>query len=162
MFFYSLSGIAILSAASVLACNNPVKSALSLVVHLFTIAFLYFNLEAYMLGVTQIMVYVGAIMVLFLFVLMLLDPTIKQINKTSAFCFQNVASVAILVFLCIITILSLEPIFYDIYLKESQDFGTPQTLGLTLFSKYIIPFEIASVLLLVGVVGSILLARRKS
>ena len=160
-FFSIIAGVAALAAVGVVAFPSAVRSALCLVVNFFMLAFLYFTLNCEMLGITQIVVYTGAIMVLFLFVIMLLNLGAPQAlferrdlkwAGGSVFGFALFALVGSQVF---------KPMLDVTQVKAAPTFGSPQSVGLTLFSQYLYPFEIVSVLLLIGIVGSILLAKRR-
>ncbi|HRJ26801.1 MAG TPA: NADH-quinone oxidoreductase subunit J [Fimbriimonadaceae bacterium] len=160
--FLILAGIAAISAIGVVALNSPVRSALVLVVNFFVLAFLYFSLGAQLLGITQILVYAGAIMVLFLFVIMLLNLG----NTNSAI--QKKDGKPLIGIICGIGLFGL--IASQIILPmgprgqtagAAPGYGSPQAVGYTLFTNYAWAFEITSILLLVGIVGSILLAKRR-
>jgi len=159
--FLVLATLAVLGAAGVVFLNNPVRAAISLVLNFFVLGFIYFMLGSQLLGISQIMVYAGAIMVLFLFVIMMLKldtgsnaPTDHDSKRLLAVVF------GLAMFLAIGASLLLP-------MKEYTGAGTvgalgmPQAIGKTLFTTYVWPFEIASVLLLIGIVGSIMLAKRK-
>ena len=159
--FWLLATIAGLSAIGVVALDNPVRSALALVVNFFTLSFLYFSLNAQLLGITQIMVYAGAIMVLFLFVIMLLNlGSGAQLVKKKDYKPVLGVIVGFGLFLIIYQRM-IAPL--KVYASPMADakFGTPQAIGNTLFTNYVWPFEVASILLLVGIVGAILLAKRR-
>lgn len=159
--FWVLAVIAMASAIGVVAFQNPVRSALSLVVNFFVLAFMYFTLNAQLLGITQIMVYAGAIMVLFLFVIMLLNLAAPQAAREKRD-IKPIVGVALGITLFALVfaqvILPLQTVTEP---AAPASFGTPQAVGRTLFSMYVWPFEMASILLLVGIVGSILLAKRR-
>lgn len=162
ILFAMLAGLAAITAVGVVAFGNAVRSALCLVLNFFTLALLYFTLNAELLGVTQVIVYTGAIMVLFLFVIMLLNlgaPAALEerpdiVKKTLGFLFGGalfgvVASQVVL------------PFVERRQTEAPIGFGTPPFLGRALFTSYVWPFEMASILLVIGIVGSILLAKRK-
>lgn len=160
--FGALAGIAALSAVGVVACTNAIRSALCLVLNFFTLAFLYFTLNAEMLGITQIIVYTGAIMVLFLFVIMLLNLGAPQmLREPPDYLKKGMAGLLGLVLFGMIASQVLLPLKDFIHTSSPEDFGSPQALGRVLFTTYVWPFEVASILLLIGIVGSILLAKRK-
>jgi NADH-quinone oxidoreductase subunit J len=156
----SVGGLAALLSIGVVAFNNPVRSALCLVANFFLLAVLYMTLRAELLGITQVVVYTGAIMVLFVFVIMLLNlgvpgPTEKFDLKKPIGALMGLGMFAMLASQLLPGMLKVtEPLARD-------DFGRPETIGRTLFSQYALPFEAVSVLLLIGIVGSILLAKRK-
>lgn len=161
LVFLGLGGLAALAALGVVALNNPVRSALALIVNFFVLAFIYFTLGAQMLGITQILVYTGAIMVLFLFVIMLLNlaaPTMQEQKKDRKVVLGIGLGVGLLGILMTQVVMPhgiiSTPLANDAY-------GTPQAIGKTLFTNYAWPFEVTSILLLVGIVGSIMLAKRR-
>ena len=166
--------------------RNPVRSALCLVLNFFVLAFVYFTLGAQLLGITQIMVYAGAIMVLFLFVIMMLQLHHGQKDEEKRDWKAPVAwgfglAMGAVIFSKVITPFSdsvKEPPMVAVtrttatpgpggsvatlpVLQSMDDLGKPQAVGAVLFSTYSWPFEVTSVLLLIGVVGSILLAKRR-
>lgn len=159
--FALLAVVAVLSAVGVVAFGNPIRSALCLVINFFTLAFLYFMLKAELLGITQIVVYTGAIMVLFLFVIMLLNlgaPGALWESRDLKRLGAGIFGVALLVLVVYQVVLPLQG--HEVT-HTMETYGSPQAVGRTLFTLYVWPFEMASILLLVGIVGSILLAKRK-
>lgn len=161
MIFGALAGVAVLTAIGVVAFGSPVRSALCLVVNFFTLAFLYFRLNSELLGIVQILVYTGAIMVLFLFVIMLLHlggPSALRESRDLKRLLGGAFGLALLGVLMSQVILPLQKTQHG---NAANDFGAPQNIGHVLFTTYAWPFEVASILLLIGVVGSILLAKRK-
>lgn len=162
MIFGAMAGIACLAAVGVVAFNNPVRSALCLVVNFFVLAFIYFALNAQLLGITQILVYTGAIMVLFLFVIMLLNLGAPQAlmekrdSKPILGVVVGAGMAGLIAFQVLYPMMAI-----DAAPRAANDFGTPENIGRTLFTTYVLPFELASVLLLVGIVGAILLAKRR-
>ncbi len=161
LVFIMLAGIAMLASVGVVAFNNPVRSALSLVVNFFVLAFIYFTLGAQLLGITQILVYTGAIMVLFLFVIMLLNLGSESARERFNDKRPIVALLLGLAAFIMIAVQVLLPLAKVGAPRSDAAFGTPQAIGKVLFTNYAYPFEIASVLLLVGIVGSIMLAKRR-
>jgi NADH-quinone oxidoreductase subunit J len=160
--FYVLAVLLIAASLSVILARSAVYSALALVAALFLMAVLFLGLSAPMVGVLQVLVYAGAIMVLFLFVIMLLNP--GAVEKRSFLAWGLTSTVAALLALELIAIML--P-----YQREAggfggrpvkEDFGSPESLGLSLFNDYVLPFEVASVLLLVAIVGAVVLAKRES
>jgi NADH-quinone oxidoreductase subunit J len=159
--FVILGAIALLSAIGVVAFQSPVRCALSLVLTFFTLALLYFNLGAQLLGISQIMVYAGAIMVLFLFVIMMLklggqDRQPEKTDKRLLIAIPLAVAVA-----AVLLVKFIQPLTEVPVTPISAEYGKPQSIGPVLFTTYVWPFEIASVLLLVGVVGSIMLAKKR-
>lgn len=160
-FFSVIAGVAALAAIGVVAFPNAVRSALCLVVNFFMLAFLYFTLNCEMLGITQVVVYTGAIMVLFLFVIMLLNLGAPQVLLERRDLKWIGGGIFGLALLGVVGSQVIPPLMQVTEVRAASDFGSPQNVGLTLFSDYLFPFEVVSILLLVGIVGSILLAKRR-
>lgn len=159
--FLMLGGLAAMAAVGVVIFNNAVRSALCLVVNFFVLAFLYFTLNVEMLGITQIVVYTGAIMVLFLFVIMLLNLGAPQALEEKRDPKKIVGGALGLGLFAVIASQIVIPLLKVTEPRSANNFGSPEAVGRTLFTGYLYPFEIASVLLLIGIVGSILLAKRR-
>jgi NADH-quinone oxidoreductase subunit J len=160
-FFSIIAGVAALAAVGVVAFPNAVRSALCLVVNFFMLAFLYFTLNCEMLGITQVVVYTGAIMVLFLFVIMLLNLGAPQALFERRDLKWLGGGVFGLGLFALVATQLIAPLQSVTEVKAETTFGSPQSVGLTLFTDYLYPFEIVSILLLIGIVGSILLAKRR-
>jgi NADH-quinone oxidoreductase subunit J len=158
ILFAVLALIAILSALLVITTPAPVISALYLVVSLFSLAGLYVILAAPFVAAIQIIVYAGAVLILILFVIMLLN--LKQIEERIAIAWQVtgvvVATVVLVVsFLAIMGSSSLMPSKPD-----AAGFGKVADVGSILFTKYLYAFEVVSVLLLLAVIGSVAMIRK--
>ena len=158
--FIGIAVIAIATAVSVIASRNAVYSALFLVLNFITIASLYLLLNAAFIAMVQVTVYAGAIMVLFLFVIMLLGE--EREEPSSRLKWQ--APTAFLMSLALLILFVAALIQGDMGLQQalaqvSEGFGSPASVGRLLFSEYLIPFEVTSVLLLVAMVGAIVLTR---
>lgn len=152
---------AALGATGVVAFGDkPVRSALSLVLNFFVLGILYFMLGAQLLGITQVMVYAGAIMVLFLFVIMVLQLQSQRAKEQP----EHRWPFAVAGGIAFAAVLAFFYLSYDLAPASNpvdESFGRPQAVGTYLFTQYALPFEVASVLLLVGIVGSVLLAKRR-
>lgn len=163
--FLILAAIAIVSAFGVIFNKNVVHSALSLLVNFCTIAVLYFTLNAQFLGIAQILVYAGAIVVLFLFVVMLLgaevgEPISSWING------RNIFLVALgLILLTIVGTAVFENSVNgaqgDLTQESVAQYGQTQVIAASLFTDYLLPFQLVAVLLSVGVVGVVWLAQHQ-
>ncbi len=168
ILFWTFALISVGSALLVVANTNPVRSALFLVVNFFVLAVFYFTLGAEFIGAVQIIVYAGAIMVLFLFVIMLLNLGAPEALKERGKLGPAPAIVMALVFLSLIGGVGainsgLRPVSPRAA-AFMQTGGTPEKIGASLFDPnlpWLFPFEITSFLLLIGVVGAIILAKRK-
>src|SRR5437868_10957535 len=152
-FFSIIGGVAALAAIGVVAFPNAVRSALCLVVNFFMLAFLYFTLNCEMLGISQIVVYTGAIMVLFLFVIMLLNLGAPQALFERRDLKWIGGGIFGLALMAVVGTQVMKPMMDITRVRAEPTFGSPQQVGLTLFSDYLYPFEIVSVLLLIGIVG---------
>jgi NADH-quinone oxidoreductase subunit J len=160
-FFYLLATLAIVSAILVITRKNAVHSALSLIVTLLSLAGLYLMLYAPFVAGVQIVLYAGGIMVLFLFVIMLVN--LDRAAKEEQFNHQwHIGILASLV---------LGGLFLFVYMKGKAIFPAnavtmneptnTQQVGLALFQSYLLPFEIASLLLLVAIVGAVVMAKKR-
>ena len=158
ILFYVLASLLVISSLLVVFQRNVVHSAMALVAALFLIAMFFLMLHAPMVGVLQVLVYAGAIMVLFLFVIMFLNPTALEQRRGVWWGFGTVAALllaGVLVGLMANSELSADP------MAATEQFGSPELLAKSLFAEFVLPFEIASVLLLVAIVGAVVLAKRE-
>ena len=158
IIFFIVAGLLIVSSILVVFQRNVVHSPIALVAALFLIAVLFLSLHAPMVGVLQILVYAGAIMVLFLFVIMLLNPVGLEQRRNLWWVAGSVSG--------LLLIAMLAPVLFN--LEFAQDpivatelFGSPEELARSLFTDFVLPFEIASVLLLVAIIGAVVLAKRE-
>jgi NADH-quinone oxidoreductase subunit J len=142
--------------------KNPVHSVLYLVVTFFAIAGHYFLVNAQFLGVVHIIVYAGAIMVLFLYVIMMLNLN-KEVEpiKNSTQKFIAVISGGLLSLVLIASTRSTEIAIAGKNVVNREGIGFVENLGKTLFNEYLLPFELASVLLLSAMVGAIFLSKKE-
>lgn len=153
--------IAILSALGMLFSRNSVYSALFLVLNFATVAVFYLLLGAPFIAVAQVTVYAGAIMVLFIFVIMLLGT--EELPESHDLPWQK-AMAAFLAFLLLVEgiyLISTQKAAGIINNAPVESTGSPQAIGDLLFSNYLLPFEVTSILLLVAMVGAILLTGNK-
>lgn len=158
--FYFVAFLSIFFALMTIFTKNPVHSVLYLVITFFTFTVHYVMLNAQFLAVVNFIVYLGAIMVLFLFVLMLLN-----LNKESEPMKSNLVKVmGVVAGLCLLTTLigslNLIESSNPVVLKN-PDIGLVETLGKVLFKEFLLPFEISSILLLTAMVGAVLLAKNE-
>lgn len=162
ILFLVLAVITVASALGMLFSHNAVYSALYLIVNFCSVALLFLLLNAPFIAIVQITVYAGAIMVLFLFVIMLLGAESTEENSTLVWQ-KPVAMILGVVLLVEAGYLLLEKIGI-IRISESiaTPFGSPVAVGDVLFSSYLLPFEITSVLLLVGIIGAIVLTKSEN
>ena len=158
--FYLFAALTLLCALLVVVnpfSRNPVTSAMFLVLTIASLAGIFILLDAYFLAAVQVLVYAGAVIVLFLFVIMLLDLKEEQRRRIRRFgCIAGAIAVA-----------AITAVFTRTFLRSPFPSATAATapgatrpLGELLFSQYLLPFEIVSVLLLVAMIGAILLSKK--
>jgi len=161
LVFYFLASILLFAGFRVVTARHPVHAALFLVLSFFTGAGLWLLLEAEFLAITLVLVYIGAVMVLFLFVVMMLDINLTELRKG----FWNYLPAGLLV----AGLMVLEMVMVlggaDLGLAEPAplpaDYSNTKELGRLLYTVYVYPFELAAVLLLVAMVAAIALTHRK-
>lgn len=156
--FAVLAVFILASALGVILAHNPVRSALSLVLTLFFLAVLYLFLDAHMVGTLQVIVYTGAIMVLFLFVIMLLN---LQADPEESSAVTTLSAAGGLCALFVGLLIYLVGNVHNVAEPAREGFGSIQSVAEALFLKLMLPFEITSVLMLVAIIGAVVLAKRK-
>jgi NADH-quinone oxidoreductase subunit J len=160
--FYPLAGLAVILASSVVLARSPVRSAMGLVGVLFLLAVMFAFLQAHLLAALQIIVYASAVMVLFLFVITLLnleaDHGVRDKPRLTMVGFAAGAVVAA----GMVKAIAAAPLLASRQVELPEDFGTTVVLARQLFNEYLVAFELTSILLLVAVVGSVVLARRSA
>jgi NADH-quinone oxidoreductase subunit J len=161
IIFCILGAVTIATAFLTIFSRNPIHSALYLVICFFTIAGHYLLLNSQFLAIVHIIVYSGAIMILFLFTIMLMNlnkenevhkPRITRLGAIVSFCLISV--VLILVFV------NSKPIIGE-YISTGEDYQSIKVLGKVLLNEYMVPFEFASILLLVAMIGTVLLSKKE-
>ena len=163
LMFFFLATVAVAAALGMLIARSPVTSALWLVLNLFCVAGLYLTLNASFIGVIQILVYAGAIMVLFLFVIMLLNlsalPEMEEINwaGVGGFILGMVVLSQLLYVVALEFDLGVEPVAAE----AAAETGAAASLGEILFTRYALHVEVAGILLLAATVGAVMMAQRK-
>jgi len=163
IFFTIVAAAAILFSLLVITCKNPINSALSLVMTFFCLATFYVMLDAPFMAAIQVIVYAGAIMVLIIFVIMLLNVRTESGRRTTHALFIGGATGVFLLF----------QTFY--FLNRStltgakgtvdpamiQQAGHTELIGTAMFTEFLLPFEAASILLLAAIVGAVVLSKKK-
>ena len=165
VIFYVFAFIAVVCALLVILQKNPIYSAVFLIVTLFSVAVLFLLLNAQFVAAVQVLVYAGAIMILFLFAIMLLN--IKYEEK--AFSKLTILKVSVIFITLILFIEFIYMIFIrkglgiagDMTPEKIAEAGNVELIGKILFTKYLFPFEAASLVLLVAMIGVIVLAKKK-
>lgn len=163
IFTYALSIVFVASALMVITRRNPVFATLYLILNFFCLAGIYLTLHAQFIAVIQVLVYAGAIMVLFLFVIMLLNLGDEQ-RLTEKMSARKIfaAGLSFGLLMEVIYIVG----FFDVGLppgdlQKGIDIGTVEYIGKQLFTTYLFPFEVTSILLLAAIVGAVVLAKKK-
>ncbi|RMH06519.1 MAG: NADH-quinone oxidoreductase subunit J [Nitrospirae bacterium] len=162
LIFFYFAGIIVLTATLVVALRNPVYSALSLLVMFFHVAGLYVTLHAEFLAAIQIIIYAGAILVLYLFVVMLLN-----LKREERFHQQTLtaALLGLVLFGEAVLLLASRPLRLSSMSASSEPnvasaVGNTESIGELLYSTYLFPFEVASLILLVAMIGAVILSKK--
>ena len=161
--FYSLGAVSVGSALMMVTRRSPVMSALYLILNFFALGGLYLSLHAQFIAFIQILVYAGAIMVLFVFVIMLLNlGDEKKLNEK--FSWKKIVGAGLsfgvlmeLIFVFAYSKANLPPSQFE----KATEIGTVENIGMQLFTTFLFPFEVTSVLLLAAIVGAVVLAKKK-
>ena len=163
ILFFVLATVAIAAGLGCIISRNPVTSALWLILNLFCIAGIYLTLNAQFIAVIQVLVYAGAIMVLFLFVIMLLNlaalPQLQDFDWRKGLGF--ILAMGVLGQFTYLVAQGLGVVPETVLPEATVLNGSPETLGLVLFTEYLLPFEVIGVLLLVATIGAVLIAARR-
>ena len=162
--FYTFATVTVLAALGVILVRNPVHAVLSLVLTFFSAAMLWLLLQAEFLGVVLVLVYIGAVMVLFLFVVMMLDVNTAPLRE--GFVRHLPLTFAVVILMAVEMVMLIGRKRFGIGLSETDPALAAgktnlQWIGETLFSRYILPFEIAAVILTVALVVAVLLTLRR-
>jgi NADH-quinone oxidoreductase subunit J len=161
LLFIFLSALAIGSALMVITRKNPVHSVLYLIVTFFAISGHYILLNAQFLAIVNIIVYAGAIMVLFLFVVMLMNLNIAaEPQKNKLMQFAGVLSGGSLFLVLIAALLKTKAVTGAVEM-QTGDYGLIKNLGKVLFNDYVLPFEISSVLFLSAMIGAVVISKKE-
>ena len=164
LIFYFFSAILLFAAFRVITARNPVHSAMFLVLAFFTAAGLWVMLEAEFLAITLVLVYVGAVMVLFLFVVMMLDINLERLREGFWDYLPLAAIVALLMVVEMVIVLGGKHFGLNMVAAPTPHgpgYSNTKELGMLLYTQYVYPFEIAAVILLVAIVAAIVLTMRR-
>ncbi len=162
--FYVFAAILLIAAARVITARNPVHAALFLVLAFFTAAAIWLLLRAEFLAITLVLVYVGAVMVLFLFVVMMLDINLDRLREGFWHHLPLALAVAVVMLVEMIVVLS-RPYFGTVSLPVPGDpgggYSNTKEIGRVVYTEYIYPFELSAALLLVAIIAAIALTLRR-
>ncbi|MDR6840414.1 NADH-quinone oxidoreductase subunit J [Pseudoxanthomonas sacheonensis] len=163
--FYVFAAVAVVAAGGVISVRNPVHAVLCLILTFFSIACIWLLVGAEFLGVALILVYVGAVMVLFLFVVMMLDIDIVKIREGWVRYLPVGLLVAVVMLLEILALIGFKAKLVTPYAANAAsaaaDVSNTAWLARTLFTKFLLPFEFAAVILTVAVIAAVMLTLRK-
>ncbi len=159
--FYTLSAILLLAGLRVITARNPVHAALALVLAFFTAAGLWMLLQAEFLAITLVLVYIGAVMVLFLFVVMMLDINLEEMRKGFWSYLPAGLLVGGLMVVEMAMVLGGKDFGLVAPLPKAADYSNTKELGRLLYTDYVYPFELAAVVLVVAMIAAIVLTHRK-
>jgi len=159
--FYILSAITLATAFLTILSKNPIHSAIYLVLCFFSIAGHYLMFNAQFLAIVHVIVYSGAIMILMLFTIMLMNLNKEdEKNKSVLTRIAAVVSFCLVAFVLLATFIKAQPVITE-YKVSGQDYQSIKVLGQVLLNEYMVPFEFASVLLLVSMIGAVLLSKKE-
>ncbi len=158
--FYTLAAILLFASIRVITTRNPVYAALHLVLVFFTAAGIWLLLEAEFLAIALVLVYVGAVMVLFLFVVMMLDINLDKLREGFWDYLPMAGTIGLLMAVEMVMILSGKYFTPTTVASKPADYSNAAELGRVLYTDYLLPFELASVVLLVAIIAAIVLTLR--
>ena len=164
LVFYIFAIVTVLAALAVITVRNPVHAALFLVLTFFSSAFIWMLLEAEFLAITLVLVYVGAVMVLFLFVVMMLDINIARLREGFIQFLPIGIALALVMFGLIYYVVSGDQFSLEAMAKpaaKAAEYSNTKALGSVLYTDYVFAFETAAVILLVAIIAAIALTMRK-
>ena len=163
--FYFFAAVVIFAAAGVVTARNPVHAAMFLVLTFFTCAGIWLLLEAEFLAITLVLVYVGAVMVLFLFVVMMLDVNVEPLREGFVKYLPVGALVGVIMLVEMVFLLTQKYFIADQYpvpgRAAADQLSNTEMLGELLYSEYLFQFEVAAIILLVAIVAAIALTMRR-
>jgi len=155
--FFALAG-----AVGTVASQRPLRAAVSLLVNIIALAGLYLTLSAHLLAAIQLLVYAGAVVVLFIFVIMLIGPA-AEVKGTSEGLAGRTLAIAIMGMVTATIAFSLVDAAGNWYaLQAHPEFGTVEALGAELYTRALVPFEIVSITLTIAIVGAVAIARHRT
>jgi NADH-quinone oxidoreductase subunit J len=165
VFFWIFAVLTVVFSAQVVLRRNPVHAAVSLVAAFFFLAGLYVLLAAHLIAILQVMVYAGAVMVLFVFVIMLLNLKEEELGEERITAWKIIGGISIVITTGLIAFLALGNAYPTGFLRDmarSQPaFGSVKGVGQALYIASVLPFEVTSLLLTIAVVGAVVVAKGK-
>ena len=159
VFFYVFTALALAAALSVVFNRRPIYSVLSLLVVMFCLAALFVMLGAYFVAALQVLLYAGAVLVLFLFVVMLLNLEPETLSRMRLFTLRGTGTLAALILLVSLLGIVMRVSVPATAAGSASD-GTVEAIGRLLFTTYLLPFELTSFLILAAIIGAVTLAKQ--
>jgi len=160
--FWFFAILMLVFGAAVVLNRNPIASALSLVICFMGLSALFMSLDAFFIGIIQVLVYAGAVMVLFLFIIMLLDLRVEKLRKINYVAVAGGTAVALAFFVQLFFVIrqlsAAKQPFPPLAVAKTDDV---HHIGLLLFTNYTLPFQIIGVLVLVATIGVVVLSKRE-
>ncbi len=161
IIFYVFSALTVASATAVVTVRNPVHAALFLVLTFFFSAVIWMTLEAEFLAIALVLVYVGAVMVLFVFVVMMLDINAARLREGFVQYLPIGIAAAIIMLMIMVQVVSSDIFVYEPLVRKDADYSNTEALGRVLYTEHVFAFELAAVILLVAIVAAISLTMRR-
>ena len=163
IIFYVFAVATVTSACAVVTVRNPVHAVLFLVLTFFTSAVIWMTLEAEFLAISLVLVYVGAVMVLFIFVVMMLDINVARMREGFVRYLPLGLAVAAIMLMMMLSVVTSDVFVMDLGAEpvHGADYSNTKELGVVLYTQYVFAFEIAAVILLVAIIAAISLTMRK-
>ncbi|MFN2622751.1 MAG: NADH-quinone oxidoreductase subunit J [Chthoniobacterales bacterium] len=159
--FYFFAFLMLVFGAAVVLNRNPIASALSLVICFMGLSALFMSLDAFFIGIIQVLVYAGAVMVLFLFIIMLLDLRAERLRKINYVAVAGGSAVAIVFFLQIYFVVGQLKAAQQPFPALTAKTDDVHNIGALLFTNFNLPFQIIGVLVLVATIGVVVLSKRE-
>ena len=160
VFFYAFTGLMLAAALSVVWNRQPFYSVLSLLVVMFCLASLFIMLGAYFVAALQVLLYAGAVLVLFLFVVMLLNLEPEALSRMRIFTLRTLGTLAAGLLLALLLNILRSRLGEPALASLPSPNGTVEAIGRVLFSRYLLPFELTSFLILAAIIGAVTLAKQ--
>ena len=159
--FWSFAFLMLVFGAAVVLNRNPIASALSLVICFMGLSALFMSLDAFFIGIIQVLVYAGAVMVLFLFIIMLLDLRVERLRKINYVAVTGGSAVALIFFLQIYFVVRQLSAAQRPFPPLAAKIDDVHNIGALLFTNFNLPFQIIGVLVLVATIGVVVLSKRE-
>jgi len=160
VLFVSTSILAIAGALMTISSRRPLRAAIGLLIHIISLAGMFLTLNAHLLAALQLLVYAGAIVVLFVFVIMLIGPA-SEVGPIEGRLASRTLSIAMTI--AIVLAVATTVAYFDApWGQVADDFGTVEALGMAIYKQALVPFEVISITLLVAIIGAIAIARSRT